>query len=164
MSKPIATNFANVSRHYQVVYCHAIIERNQRSDLPMARDVLHSAAAGQHSQYSTIIESYFPFDPYVLARSRRWIEPIYRQYVDYLSGGGGADEDEDDEMEDAEDETGAGDGAATEHGVKINAKQTVSQSPLAEAPAMSVTSTTGSVGAQTAEKLFGYSVSPGFVH
>ncbi|XP_022660075.1 RNA polymerase I-specific transcription initiation factor RRN3-like isoform X2 [Varroa destructor] len=172
MSKSIATNFANVSRHYQVVYCHAIIERNQRSALPMAHVAYgpHNAqtASGQTSQCSTIIEGYFPFDPYVLIRSRRWIEPIYRHYVDYLSSAGDLDDDEDEDVEEMDDETSGGggeDGSSRSRVMKIDRQTSItSASPHDASVAMSIVSANSSLSGQGVEKLFAYSVSPGFIH
>lgn len=85
------------------------------------------------NQTNQKLDVYFPFDPYVLVRSKRFIEPVYREYVDHLKA---ADEDAEQhnsssESDDDDDE----DEEMVSSSVKSNA-----------------------------EKMFAYSVSPGFAH
>ena len=49
-------------RKHQLAFCDAIIERNNRMVIP-AGD-----SSGEHSTTSQYLESYFPFDPYLLVR------------------------------------------------------------------------------------------------
>ncbi|XP_076309467.1 RNA polymerase I-specific transcription initiation factor RRN3 homolog Tif-IA [Tachypleus tridentatus] len=73
----VVRNFANVARNYQLVYCYTIIERNSRTLLPVAA----SQASGSTQSVSfSKMETFFPFDPYLLKRSRKWITSIYRVY------------------------------------------------------------------------------------
>ncbi len=52
-------------RKYQVVFCYTIIERNNRQVLP----VVHSSAGGDSVTTNTNpLDSFFPFDPYLLKR------------------------------------------------------------------------------------------------
>jgi RNA polymerase I-specific transcription initiation factor RRN3 len=51
------------------------------------------------------LDSYFPFDPYDLVRSNRWIESKYRTWDEVAMGADSDDEDDDDDEEDeSEDE------------------------------------------------------------
>ncbi len=45
----------------------------------------------------TGLESYFPFDPYDLPRSREWVDPIYRKWEDVPRPAGMAEEEPDDQ-------------------------------------------------------------------
>jgi len=62
--------FARVTRMYQIVFCYSIIERNNRSLENM-------------SEHCKVIEgdgsmgTFFPFDPYMLPKSGKWIQPLY---------------------------------------------------------------------------------------
>ncbi|UZJ51581.1 hypothetical protein CBS101457_000901 [Exobasidium rhododendri] len=49
------------------------------------------------------LDSFFPFDPYRLRASTKWVEPLYREWSD-VAPDGMLDDDEDDEEEEAEDE------------------------------------------------------------
>lgn len=72
----VVRNFASIARNYQLAYCFTIIEKNNRAALQMvtrnpAHAILHTKNA---------LDSFFPFDPYVLVRSSTLISPIYREY------------------------------------------------------------------------------------
>ncbi|CAD7085871.1 unnamed protein product [Hermetia illucens] len=69
----VATAFAGVTRAYQLAYCHAILERN-------ARRKLATVYANEISTPEECLETFFPFDPYLLKKSTRFITPIYLQY------------------------------------------------------------------------------------
>ncbi|KAM4716570.1 RNA polymerase I-specific transcription initiation factor RRN3 isoform 2-T2 [Anableps anableps] len=77
----VTSMFAAVTRKYQVVFCYTIIERNNRQVLPVVR----SSAGGDGVTTNTNpLDSFFPFDPYLLKRSGQLIEPLY-QVWDELS-------------------------------------------------------------------------------
>ncbi|XP_064100044.1 RNA polymerase I-specific transcription initiation factor RRN3-like isoform X1 [Macrobrachium nipponense] len=57
----VVNNFAAVAHHFQVVYCYAVIENNKRLQIPVAR-------IEDYLQPVTVLESFFPFDPYLLNR------------------------------------------------------------------------------------------------
>ncbi|XP_006637244.1 RNA polymerase I-specific transcription initiation factor RRN3 isoform X1 [Lepisosteus oculatus] len=73
---PAITNmFAAITRKYQLVFCYTIIERNNRLTLPAVR----SGQGGESLPVNTNpLDSFFPFDPYLLKRSGKLIEPIYQ--------------------------------------------------------------------------------------
>ncbi|XP_035824154.1 RNA polymerase I-specific transcription initiation factor RRN3 [Aplysia californica] len=95
----VVKTFASATRMHQLAFCDTIIERNNRYTLPVA---VSSFALGTCDQRQ--LESYFPFDPYLLPRSRMYITPLYREYSGSLpeeqeSG----DEDEDDFLPEEDD-------------------------------------------------------------
>lgn len=55
----VATAFAGVTRHFQLAYCHAILERN-------ARRKLATVYANDTATPEEVLETFFPFDPYLL--------------------------------------------------------------------------------------------------
>lgn len=73
----IVTNFAAIARSFQLAYCYAIMERNARSTLP----TVYQDSSGLMSGIShTHLDEFFPFDPYLLKRSKAFIDPLYREY------------------------------------------------------------------------------------
>lgn len=56
---------SSVSRKYQIVFCYTILERNSRHALP----VVQSSSGRDHVSTNTNpLDSFFPFDPYLLKR------------------------------------------------------------------------------------------------
>ncbi|XP_041813280.1 RNA polymerase I-specific transcription initiation factor RRN3 [Chelmon rostratus] len=71
----VTSMFAAITRKYQVVFCYTIIERNNRYVLP----VIRSSAGGDRVTTNTNpLDSFFPFDPYLLKRSGQLIEPLFQ--------------------------------------------------------------------------------------
>lgn len=75
----IVSNFAAVTRHYQLAYCYAIIENNRRNTLPVSADVglgrLQATALVGITQ-----DLFFPFDPYLLQGSDYYINAHYQDF------------------------------------------------------------------------------------
>uniref|UniRef100_A0A8C7IKS7 RRN3 homolog, RNA polymerase I transcription factor n=1 Tax=Oncorhynchus kisutch TaxID=8019 RepID=A0A8C7IKS7_ONCKI len=98
---PAVTNmFAAITRKYQLVFCYTIIERNNRHVLPVVRS---SVGGDCVSTNTNPLDSFFPFDPYVLKRSSKLIEPLYQVWeepadteVDTVTTKRCSDADEDD--------------------------------------------------------------------
>lgn len=69
----MATAFSGVTRAHQLAYCHTILERNARKKLATisGNDLLAPVES---------LDTFFPFDQYMLKKSGRRITPIYRQY------------------------------------------------------------------------------------
>uniref|UniRef100_A0A8C2H3M6 RNA polymerase I-specific transcription initiation factor RRN3 n=1 Tax=Cyprinus carpio TaxID=7962 RepID=A0A8C2H3M6_CYPCA len=73
---PAVTNmFAAITRKYQLVFCYTIIERNNRNLLPV---VSCSTGGNSVSTNTNPLDTFFPFDPYLLKSSGKLIEPIYQ--------------------------------------------------------------------------------------
>ncbi|KAM9210283.1 RNA polymerase I-specific transcription initiation factor RRN3 [Dugong dugon] len=71
--------FASITSKYQLVFCYTIIERNNRQMLP----VIRNTAGGDSVQTCTNpLDTFFPFDPCVLKRSKKFIDPIYQIWED----------------------------------------------------------------------------------
>lgn len=69
----VATAFAGVTRAHQLAYCHTILERNARRKLA----TVYKNAAQTPEE---CLDTFFPFDPYMLKKSGKRIEPIFLQY------------------------------------------------------------------------------------
>uniref|UniRef100_A0A8C7PAQ3 RNA polymerase I-specific transcription initiation factor RRN3 n=1 Tax=Oncorhynchus mykiss TaxID=8022 RepID=A0A8C7PAQ3_ONCMY len=80
--------YPSIHRKYQLVFCYTIIERNNRHVLPVVRS---SVGGDCVSTNTNPLDSFFPFDPYVLKRSSKLIEPLYQVWEEPCS-----DADEDD--------------------------------------------------------------------
>lgn len=72
----VVQHFATVTRAYQLAYCYTVMEHNSRSNLP----VLQTS-----TRFATWLDTFFPFDPYVLERSEHRISPIYLHYQGTLT-------------------------------------------------------------------------------
>ncbi|XP_078097007.1 RNA polymerase I-specific transcription initiation factor RRN3 [Mustelus asterias] len=71
--------FAAITRKYQLVFCYTIIERNSRQLIPVVR----SSTGGDLVQICTNpLDCFFPFDPYVLKRSKKVFDGIYQVWED----------------------------------------------------------------------------------
>ncbi|XP_028562044.2 RNA polymerase I-specific transcription initiation factor RRN3 [Podarcis muralis] len=78
----IVTFFAAITRKYQIAFCDTIIERNRRQVLPVVR----SSCGGDSVETCTNpLDSYFPFDPYILKRSKNIINPLYQFWEEECS-------------------------------------------------------------------------------
>ncbi|KAJ8920052.1 hypothetical protein NQ315_011705 [Exocentrus adspersus] len=71
----IVQNFAAITRNYQLAYCYTIIEHNARDKLPVIYDDDYN-----ETTRDVTLDTYYPFDPYVLERSGKKIQPFYRDY------------------------------------------------------------------------------------
>ncbi|XP_009465991.1 PREDICTED: RNA polymerase I-specific transcription initiation factor RRN3 isoform X1 [Nipponia nippon] len=122
--------FAAITRKYQLVFCYTIIERNNRQFIPVVR----SGTGGDLVQTCTNpLDSFFPFDPYVLKRSKKTIDPFY-QFWEELSAEDlenlkkpikrGTSEDEDDDF--LKGETPQNDGVV---GIAPNSYESNTRSP-----------------------------------
>lgn len=69
-------NFAAVTRTYQLAYCYTIIEHNSRNIIP----TIYHDEKGAEIVSNNVLDSFFPFDPYLLKRSGEKIKPYYRDY------------------------------------------------------------------------------------
>ncbi|KAH8354586.1 RNA polymerase I-specific transcription initiation factor RRN3 [Drosophila kikkawai] len=76
---PVATAFAGVTRTHQLAYCHTVLERNARRKLATVYG--HDKAMSEET-----LETFFPFDPYLLKLSNMYIEPNYLVYHDTETG------------------------------------------------------------------------------
>ncbi|KAJ5178806.1 hypothetical protein N7492_002016 [Penicillium capsulatum] len=120
-SPGIVAEFARISHHFQLLYVYPLLETNKRLRVTAFRSIStltnanfsqveREIRAGDHLGYQ--LDAYFPFDPYQLPRSRRWIEGDYVEWrgVPGLDEGeesdSGAEDDEDDDEDDEEDATG----------------------------------------------------------
>lgn len=62
--QPVVQNFAAITRTYQLVYCYSIIEHNARN----SQKIMYRDLNGQLTKMNVCLQSFFPFDPYLLVR------------------------------------------------------------------------------------------------
>ncbi|TPR11663.1 Dolichol phosphate-mannose biosynthesis regulatory protein (DPM2) family protein [Aspergillus niger] len=85
-SPAIVSQFARMSQHFNLMYVFSILETNKRLRVssyrsigamadPRFSQVEREIRAGDDLGYQ--LDAYFPFDPYQLPRSRRWVENDY---------------------------------------------------------------------------------------
>ena len=124
-SPAIVSQFARMSQHLNFIYVFTILETNKRLRMSTYRNI----AALSDPRYSHVeretragddlgyqLDAYFPFDPYQLPRSRRWLEG---DYVEWRGIPGLDDRDDDDDSDDlgelSDDEDDLSDGTETDH-------------------------------------------------
>lgn len=69
----IATIFDNITTKYQILFCHTILVAN-------ASRSLTTVYANEQHRPEEVLESVFPFDPYLLKKSGKRIHPLYIEY------------------------------------------------------------------------------------
>lgn len=74
----VAKMFAAVTRKNEVVFCYTIIEKNNRILLPVASSTFTPTIA-RLSLFNQL-DSFFPYDPYLLKRSQKFIRNLYRDW------------------------------------------------------------------------------------
>jgi RNA polymerase I-specific transcription initiation factor RRN3 len=112
-SPGIVTEFARISHHFQLLYVYPLLETNKRLRVSAFRSIAsltnanfssveRDVRAGDHLGYQ--MDAYFPFDPYQLPRSRRWVEGDYVEWrgVPGLHEDDNSDSEADDDGEDDE--------------------------------------------------------------
>ncbi|XP_018329477.1 RNA polymerase I-specific transcription initiation factor RRN3 [Agrilus planipennis] len=76
----VVQNFAAVTRKYQLAYCYSIIEHNSRNKIP----TIYRDEKGAVITSNNVLDSLYPFDPYLLKRSEKKIAPFYLEYNDIM--------------------------------------------------------------------------------
>ncbi|KAL4915765.1 RNA polymerase I-specific transcription initiation factor RRN3 [Aspergillus aurantiobrunneus] len=113
-SPAIVSQFARMSQHLNFIYVFTILETNKRLRMstyrnisaladPRFSQVERETRAGDDLGYQ--LDAYFPFDPYQLPRSRRWLEGDYVHWRG-IPGLDDRDDDDDDSDEVASDDDG----------------------------------------------------------
>ncbi|KAL1594744.1 DNA independent RNA polymerase I transcription factor [Nothophoma quercina] len=106
----IVGQFARMAHHLRFIYVYPLIETNKRIRLArsMAGGYLggiggrETALSQKRGDDMFLLDAYFPFDPYVLPRSKRWIEGDYVQWKPVPGMPVEKDEEDSDEEEDEE--------------------------------------------------------------
>ena len=93
--------FARVAHAADFVYCYPILEANKRSSDGDPSQRTPPRQTFVPPQANTELNTFFPFDPYKLPKSSRYIDGVYREWSAVAIDD---DDDEDDEDEDDEDE------------------------------------------------------------
>jgi RNA polymerase I-specific transcription initiation factor RRN3 len=107
---PIITQkFAAITRMYQIAYCYTIIDANNRLTLPILNSGLlkkkffagvnnsfnenasASLASTDNVYDENPLDSFFPFDPYLLKRSKPYIESFIQPFKDFAHDSHDAD-------------------------------------------------------------------------
>lgn len=104
-SPPIVAEFAKIAHHLRFMYVYPLIETNKRIRLSrhsQGTGALRDAGNGGNNESWHQLDAYFPFDPYQLPVSKRWIEGDYVQWKGVP--GLNPEDDEDDESGEEEED------------------------------------------------------------
>ncbi|MCJ1382824.1 hypothetical protein MMC17_005937 [Xylographa soralifera] len=126
-SPAIVNEFAKIANHLGIIYVFHLLETNKRlrlsqfsglvdRDLTFGIPERETALSGRKDESYHQLDEYFPFDPYHLPRSKRWVEGDYREWKGipglHEDGDASGSEEEDEEDSDAEEGTGTDDETA----------------------------------------------------
>jgi RNA polymerase I-specific transcription initiation factor RRN3 len=125
-SPPIVAEFAKIARHLGFMYIYPLLETNKRVRLiqfasGQGNGALRDAGHGGNNDSWHQLDGYFPFDPYQLPVSKRWVEADYLPWKPIP--GLDPEEDEDDSGDDDEDE---------DQGVEVQEDTTTDEDPTNE--------------------------------
>lgn len=140
----VARTFSSITRKYQLAYCDSIMEHNRRMILPETGfNTSSSQCSSSCLTNMNPLDSFFPFDPYLLRRSGRFIHDIYQEYE-------GFEEDEEERNSVRDDDDCFSDDSSS-----YDSQQDVDFGSYSEEAIKMATSPTD---------LLKYSISPGFKH
>lgn len=109
----IVNQFARMAHHLRFLYVFPLLETNKRIRLAPSMGgggymdgvgARETALTMKKGEESFLLDAYFPFDPYVLPRSKRWLEDDYVQWKPVPGMQPLKDEDESEEEEEDDDE------------------------------------------------------------
>jgi RNA polymerase I-specific transcription initiation factor RRN3 len=108
----IVSQFARMAHHLRFLYVYPLIETNKRVRLArsLASGYLdgvsgrETALNAKKGEDTFLLDAYFPFDPYVLPRSKRWLERDYNSWKPVPGMPVEKDDDDEEDDEDEEDE------------------------------------------------------------
>jgi RNA polymerase I-specific transcription initiation factor RRN3 len=118
-SPPIVAEFAKIAHHLRFMYVYPLLETNKRIRLSQftssqANGALRDTGNGGNNESWHQLDAYFPFDPYQLPISKRWIENDYVQWKGIPGLNQNEDEDDADSGEEDDDEVDVEDDTATD--------------------------------------------------
>lgn len=147
-SLAVAEQFAGVAQLTGFLYCWSLIEKNSRNAGSPSKtssnhkqdNTVTKITSGDTvpspikeplqkvaSQATTIatrkeLDSFFPFDPYRLRGSTRWVEPLYREWSDVAPEGMlDEEEDEDEDVEEDDDNSDSDNTSTSDQSPRRNA-------------------------------------------
>lgn len=97
-SPPVVRQFARISHQAHFMYIYPLLEKNKEFTIPGV-NVNGVSSNGARNLLHTV-QTFFPFDPYKLEGSKKFIDPIYFEWI----GDDESDDDDDEEEEDDEED------------------------------------------------------------
>ena len=157
----IVTNFSAVAKHFQIAYCDTIVQKNSRLHLPQVGAIVSHSRSSNESK-PVILDTFFPFDPYKLSLSKKYIEPHFREYHGNIE----IENEEDDSSDDEEEIMGEQDDSEDENdeenkNPKLYRRQDSDDSYAKTPKRRRLSSTRSSISTGSLVD-FGYAYSPGF--
>ena len=157
----IVTNFSAVAKHFQIAYCDTIVQKNSRLHLPQVGAIVSHSRSSSESK-PVLLDTFFPFDPYKLSLSKKYIEPQYREYHGNIELENEDDDSSDDdeeimgEQDDSEDDNDE-DNENPKRYRRLDSDESYTKTPKRQR----LSSTRSSISTGSLVD-FGYAYSPGF--
>ncbi|KAI8096959.1 RNA polymerase I-specific transcription initiation factor RRN3 [Halteromyces radiatus] len=105
-SPPVVRQFAKVAHQSHFMYIYPLLERNKDLMVP-GTNVNAISATGAKNLLRTV-QTFFPFDPYKLEGSRKFIEGIYFEWIPTEDDDDSSDDDDNNSDSEDEDDMSAG--------------------------------------------------------
>ena len=132
----VVAQFARMAHHLRFMYIYPLLETNKRVRLARALNTGYlngiggreTALSMKNADHTFLLDAYFPFDPYVLPRSKRWLVGDYVQWKPVPGMLVEKDEDDEEDEEDEEDEDEESDFSDLEERSNISLKEVIEDS------------------------------------
>jgi RNA polymerase I-specific transcription initiation factor RRN3 len=121
----VVMQFARVAHATDFIYCYPILEANKRSSDGDPSQRTPTRQIFVPPQANTELNTFFPFDPYKLPKSSRYIDGVYREWSAVA-----IDDDEEEDEDEQGDEDASEDVNSARIGVSIT--RAVPPNPLAD--------------------------------
>jgi RNA polymerase I-specific transcription initiation factor RRN3 len=95
--------FARVAHATDFIYCYPILEANKRSSDGDPSQRTPARQTFVPPQANTELNTFFPFDPYKLPKSSRYIDGVYREWSAVAVDDDNEDEDDDEDEDEGTD-------------------------------------------------------------
>lgn len=110
----IVSQFAAIANHLRFLYVYPLLETNKRLRLSTFKNSLNTMSGGVAFRESALtlkageahcqLDAYFPFDPYLLPNSKKWLKGYYTEWKSISGMQAPADDSDDDDASDASDD------------------------------------------------------------
>jgi RNA polymerase I-specific transcription initiation factor RRN3 len=98
----VVEKFAQITKQMELVFCYSIMEHNKRViiDVTNTLQMPEAKKLKAHLSVNSLLDSFFPFDPYCLKRSHKFVKSHYVEWTEEDDSSS-----ESDEMDDRSEKT-----------------------------------------------------------
>ena len=123
----ISSEFARITHLLEIIYIYPSLESNKRIRIVNNTPLDHRGTALTHGKTSTEwqgLDAYFPFDPYKLPRSKRWLQGDYRDWKPMSDEPGALEQDDGASESDSSEDEGGDEGGSDDDDDDVEGSET----------------------------------------